>query len=153
MDIVRLSVPGSLRYRDVVLRVVASTCRLVRPVPSTKQETSREAEFNDFETKVVSAVSEAFNNVAIHAYRGGSVGSIELELEPHGEGLTIRLFDRGAGYDPKAPTVPDLDALPESNMGLHLMRSCMDEVEYRPGDPPRTPNVLTLTKRYPAAAE
>jgi hypothetical protein len=26
-------------------------------------------------------------------------------------------------------------------------------VEYRPGNPPRTPNVLTLTKRYPAAAE
>jgi anti-sigma regulatory factor (Ser/Thr protein kinase) len=107
----------------------------------------------DFETKVVSAVSEAFNNVAIHAYRGGSVGSIEVEIEPLPEGLRIRLLDRGAGYDPTTPKAPDLDELPESNMGLHLMRSCMDRVEYRPGDPPRTPNVLTLTKRYPAAAE
>ncbi len=125
----------------------------MRPVPSTKQETSREAELIDFETKVVSAVSEAFNNVAIHAYRGGSVGAIEVELEQLGEGLTVRLFDRGVAYDPTTRRVPNLAELPESNMGLHLMHSCMDGVEYRPGDPPHTPNVLTLTKRYPAAAE
>lgn len=154
MDIVRLSVPGSLRYRDVVLRVIASACRLVRPVLS-KQEASREAEVMDFEAKVVSAVSEAFNNVAIHAYRGGPVGALELEveLESSAEGLTIRMLDMGVTFDPATREPPNLAELPESSMGLYIMRACMDEVHYQPGDPPRSPNVLTLFKRYPAAAE
>jgi serine/threonine-protein kinase RsbW len=125
---------------------------MVRPDRS-KQEASRQAEVSDFEAKVVSAASEAFNNVAIHAYRGSSDGAIDVEIEPFAHGITIRLFDMGARYDPTTRRPPNLTELPESNMGLYLMQSCMDEVRYQPGDPPRTPNVLTLSKRYPVAAE
>ena len=58
-------------------------------------------------------------------------------------------MDMGLGYDPTAKTAPDLGSLPESNMGLFIMRSCMDEVSYERGNPPTAPNVLTLSKRYP----
>src|SRR5688572_9831365 len=78
MDMMSLSVPGTLRYRDVVLRVVASACKLMRALSAAKQETSRD---DDFDDKVVSAVGEAFNNVAIHAYRGLSPGAVELTFE------------------------------------------------------------------------
>jgi serine/threonine-protein kinase RsbW len=149
---IRLSVPGTLRYRDIVLRVVASACRLLRPQRSTKQETSRESEVADFDDKVVSAVGEAFNNVAIHAYRGQSVGAVELELDVSEEGVTIRLRDTGKSYDPTRAPTPALELLPESNMGLYIMRSCMDYVTYRAGNPPHEPNVLTMSKRYPARA-
>ena len=149
---IRLSVPGTLRYRDIVLRVVASACRLLRPQRSTKQETSRESEVADFDDKVVSAVGEAFNNVAIHAYRGRSPGTVELELEVQPQGVTIRLSDMGKSYDPTRTPTPSLDLLPESNMGLYLMRSCMDHVSYRAGNPPQSPNVLTMSKRYPTEA-
>jgi serine/threonine-protein kinase RsbW len=37
---------------------------------------------------------------------------------------------------------PDLDALPESGLGLFIMRSFMDKVIYTAG----APNVLSLTK-------
>lgn len=147
---IRLSVPGNLRYRDIVLRVVASACRLLRP-PRPKQETSRDPAVEDFDDKVVSAVSEAFNNVAIHAYRGRSAGSVELELEIGEDGIRIRLLDTGASYDPTSKPAPNLDELPESSMGLYIMRACMDDVSYRVGNPPHEPNVLTLTKRYSAA--
>lgn len=148
---IRLSVPGNLRYRDIVLRVVASACRLLRPHPATKQETSREGEAADFDDKVVSAVGEAFNNVAIHAYRGQSAGAVEVELDVGEQAVTIRLCDTGKSYDPTHQPAPELDLLPDSGMGLYIMRSCMDHVSYRAGNPPHEPNVLTMSKRYPAA--
>ena len=37
MDMIRLSVPGTLRYRGVVLRVVASSCKLMRAMASGRQ--------------------------------------------------------------------------------------------------------------------
>jgi serine/threonine-protein kinase RsbW len=148
IDIVRLSVPGTLLYRDVVLRVVASFCRLARVDPSTKQETSRVASDLDFDDKVVSAVGEAFNNVAIHGYRGRPPGNVMLELELVGDGVRIRLIDSGAVFDPSSEPMPNLASLPESHMGLFIIRSCMDTVEYRAGKPPAIPNVLTLTKCY-----
>jgi serine/threonine-protein kinase RsbW len=149
---IRLSVPGTLRYRDIVLRVVASACRLLRPQRTTKQETSREGEAADFDDLVVSAVGEAFNNVAIHAYRGRSAGAVELELELREDAVTIRISDTGTSYDPTRTAAPELDQLPDSGMGLYIMRTCMDQVSYRPGARPEEPNVLTMTKRYPARA-
>jgi serine/threonine-protein kinase RsbW len=148
IDIVRLSVPGTLLYRDLVLRVVASFCRLARLDAQSKQEASR-APSDEFDDKVVSAVGEAFNNVAIHGYRGRTPGNVELELELTGDDVTIRLLDTGAIFDPSGSPDPHLSSLPESHMGLFIIRSCMDVVSYRAGCPPAVPNVLTLTKCYP----
>jgi serine/threonine-protein kinase RsbW len=149
MDMIRLSVPGTLLFRDVVLRVAASSCRLMRSMTADKQEPSREA--HDFDDKVVSAVGEAFNNVAIHAYRGGTAGTVELEFEIRQQALTIRILDRGLSFEPDEEHTPDLATLPESHMGLYIVRSCMDEVSYQRGQPPSAPNVLTLMKRYVVA--
>jgi serine/threonine-protein kinase RsbW len=61
-------------------------------------------------------------------------------------------MDTGSDFDPSREAMPDLSMLPESHMGLYIMRSFMDEVTYSAGKPPTRPNVLTLTKRYVAAA-
>ena len=55
-------------------------------------------------------------------------------------------------FDPAQVHAPDLHSLPESHMGLYIIRSCVDDVSYRRGDPPLSPNVLTLTKRRVARA-
>jgi anti-sigma regulatory factor (Ser/Thr protein kinase) len=146
MDIVRLSVPGTLQYRDVVLRVVASVCRLVRWSTGTKQEANPKNHAEDFDDKVVSAVSEAFNNIAVHAYRRVS-GNAELELGFEPDRLTVRLRDTGDGFNLAVELDKKLEALRESHMGLEIIFACMDEVTYVRGDP-STPNVLTMTKRY-----
>jgi serine/threonine-protein kinase RsbW len=148
IDMVRLSVPGTLRYRDVVLHVVASACRALRPARVEKQKAIREGEGPDFEAQLLSAVSEAFNNVAIHAYRDRSAGPVDVEIEAANDGVIIRIADHGEGYDPVEQPLPDLSELPESNMGLYIMRSCMDRVSYRRGAGPNQPNVLTLFKHY-----
>jgi serine/threonine-protein kinase RsbW len=142
-------VPGSLRYRDVVLRVVACSCRLVRSLAIGKQEPSREQ--HRFDDEVVSAVGEAFNNVAIHAYRDVSPGAVELEIEMRADRITIRMSDTGRHFEPSVERMPDLESLPESHMGLYIVRSFMDQVSYRPGGAAAAPNVLTLVKRYVAS--
>ena len=141
--------PGSLRYRDVVLRVVATSCRLLRSMAIGKQEPSRDQ--HRFDDEVVSAVGEAFNNVAIHAYRDVSPGAVELEIELRSDSITIRMSDTGRHFEPSVERTPDLASLPESHMGLFIVRSFMDQVTYRPGGTAAVPNVLTLMKRYVAS--
>jgi serine/threonine-protein kinase RsbW len=150
MDIVRLSVPGTLAYRDLVLRVVASVCRLVRRTAATTQDLGHRERVEDFDDKIVSAVSEAFNNIAIHAYRNVR-GAAEIELEFEGGTLTMRLLDTGDGFEISDEIAQKLETLRESNMGLEIMLACMDQVTYTRGGP-TAPNVLTMTKSYFAKA-
>lgn len=122
-------------------------CRLVRSGVTKEQEASHPAHDASFDDKIVSAVGEAFNNIALHGYSKSSPGRVDIELEVEGDALTIRLFDTGRGFDPLSEPKPDLASLPESHMGLYIVREFMDEVSYRRGVAP-LPNVLTLTKRY-----
>lgn len=138
--LISLSVPGSLTHRQLVLRVVESTCKLVRM--HHPRAPSRTA----LDDAVVSACSEAFNNIAIHGY-ASAPGDVRIEIEPGDEGIAIALFDHGESFDPAAVDAPHLEALPESGMGLYIIRSFMDEVSYQPGRPPELPNELRMYKR------
>jgi serine/threonine-protein kinase RsbW len=150
MDTIRLSVPATLLYRDVVVRVVASVCRLIGNEAAVKQESNQRNHVEDFDAKVISAVGEAFNNVAIHAYTE-TRGDAKLELEFERDRLTVRMMDTGGGFNLSAELVQDRETLRESYMGLEIIFACMDEVTYVRGSP-TTPNVLIMTKRYVADA-
>jgi serine/threonine-protein kinase RsbW len=133
---IRLQVPGTLRYRDLAVRVVSAACKLVptgEPRSSAKQ---------DFDHQVVSAFGEAFNNAAIHSYRGRPAGEVEIEVDVRGDGITIRIADYGQSFDLARVAPPDLDALPESGLGIFIIQSFMDEVTYQAGER----NVLSMTK-------
>jgi Histidine kinase-like ATPase domain len=91
---------------------------------------------------VISAFGEAFNNIALHGYGGAASGPIRVEVEWDEEKLVIVVMDRGRTFDLDNVLLPDLDAMQESGMGVFIMRSCMDEVDYHPGPP----NVLRLVK-------
>jgi len=94
---------------------------------------------------VVSAVGEAFNNVALHGYDGRADGRVELRIETKRDRIRIELRDWGQGFDPNAVRAPDLDSLPESGLGFFIMQSFMD-LAYRPGRSGK-PNLLTLSKQ------
>ncbi len=144
---IRLSVPGALPYRDVVLRVVASSCKLLLARHPETQKASHEDHDDELAMQVVSAVSEVFNNIAIHGYENRPPGRVELEIEIEDHQITLRVSDTGNSYDLASIKAPELEQLPESQMGLFIVRSFMDEVRYEPGDGAGTPNVLTLIKR------
>lgn len=137
--IVKLSVPGSVAFRGRVLDMVERVCR--------------KAIDHDFEPEVfvhqmVSAVGEAFNNIAIHAYNDTNRDEVEVEVCIDSTSVTATLRDFGIAFRPRQPQSLDMSRfgeleLPESGMGMHIMRSFVDEVDYHPG----SPNVLQLKKR------
>jgi serine/threonine-protein kinase RsbW len=138
---IRLTVLGILEHRDIVLRAVSAACKLVTVQPYGP-------EWQDFQAQVVSAVSEAFNNLVLHGYRGRRDGRVDLLIRPGGGQIQIELRDWGKGFDPTSVPAPELEALPESGLGLFIMQSFMG-MKYRRG----RPNLLTLSKKLqPAAA-
>jgi serine/threonine-protein kinase RsbW len=140
-NVVCLEVPGRLEYRDMVLRTVSAACKLV--IPKTHARRSR---YSEFTTHIVSAVGEAYNNIVIHGNAGREPNSVQIRIENCHEWIRVMLMDRGVSFDPAQARPPDLDALPESGLGIYIMRSFVDEMTYLPGSA-SSPNVLTLFKR------
>jgi serine/threonine-protein kinase RsbW len=136
--VIHLRVPGTLRYRDLAVRVVGAACKLV----GTDDETTGPVHDSEWDNEVISAFGEAFNNAAIHSYIGRKPGEVAIEVDTGTVGITIRLIDYGNSFSLDDVPVPDLEALPESGLGLYIIRSFMDEVKYVPG----SPNVLSMTK-------
>ncbi len=95
--------------------------------------------------QVVSAVSEAFNNIVLHGYEGRGDGEIEIEIRATLDRITIAMRDYGSSFDPTTVPPPDFDSLPESGWGLFIIKAFMD-ISYTPG----RPNVLTLSKTLPS---
>jgi anti-sigma regulatory factor (Ser/Thr protein kinase) len=147
---IRLTVPGTLLYRGIAVRVVAEAARLVSHSDRRDPNDMLSNDVRDpFDTAVVSAFAEIFNNVAIHAYQRRGGGVIELAITP-GEGeLLIELKDHGKTFDidgvTPLPNELDEASLPEGGMGIHIAKTMLDEVTYEPGPP----NLWRLVKRMP----
>lgn len=156
---VSLRTPGRLAFRGLAVNVVAEACVLSRQ--------ARGSSDTGFDHAVISAFSEAFNNIVDHAYgrsrgdatrgaiddagavggrAGETAGEILVEVDFDATRFRIRLLDFGESFDPVTVLAPRLELMPESGMGLFIIRNSMDEVDYRDG----VPNVLTLTKRLRA---
>lgn len=120
-DRLSITVPSDLRYRDAVGALIQQICSRLRP-----EDKGRTLGF-----QVVSAFNEAFNNLCRHAYQDR--GEIEILLEIHLNELVIELRDEGRIFDFDSVEMPDLMEMPESGLGIFIIRSFMTEVEYRPG--------------------
>ena len=90
------------------------------------------------------AVEEAAANVCTHAYRGRA-GPLRLRVLSDPDALRVEVSDEGTPFDPLAQKPPDLTGdlmqRPVGGVGIHLIRSVTDNLEYeRRGDR----NILTL---------
>jgi serine/threonine-protein kinase RsbW len=82
-------------------------------------------------------LAEVLNNVAEHAYAGGS-GPVEVGLSATAQGISCRIIDRGIampdGRLPEGqlptPAVAMPDDLPEGGFGWHLIRSLTADLTY-----------------------
>jgi serine/threonine-protein kinase RsbW len=128
--IVRLEVPGVIQYRDIMLRTLSATCKLITPASR-----ARSSHASLLSSHLVSAVGEAYNNIALHGYSGREPGTIRMEIEQGSDWIRVVLEDAGASFDPALARPPDLDALPESGLGVFIMQSFVDEVTYVSGPP------------------
>lgn len=141
-EVIRLKVPCSLEYRDLAVRLVAGACKVLRERRAHSAGPRQGAA--DLDDRVVSAFGEAFSNAVLHGGAGAGA-DLEIEIEPRDDRLVIRMMDRGVPFEPSAVPPPRLEALPESGLGVYIIRSSVDHVSYEPGAA-GAPNVLSLTK-------
>lgn len=120
---VTLKVPALAEYVDLV--------RLTLYGIASKLKFS----FEDIEDMKV-AVSEACNNVVLHAY-GGEDGKIEVQFISNADELTITVRDYGRSFSiAESKDSPSLhgktiDEIQSGGLGLYLMQALMDRVEVR----------------------
>jgi serine/threonine-protein kinase RsbW len=81
-------------------------------------------ELNDVNT----AVSEACNNVVVHAY-GGEPGPLEVDVCSHPVGLCVLVRDHGRGISSTAQAVAEREAV--GGIGLPVIRALTHNVEFR----------------------
>ncbi len=90
--------------------------------------------------KIELACDEACTNVIKHAYNEPKqVQSLDIAIKLDYQKLTLVVTDHGKGFDPKAIRIPDmkeyLAELKVGGLGIYLMKTLMDEVDYdiKPG--------------------
>ena len=100
---------------------------------------------------VLVAVGEICNNVIKHAYAGQAGQPIAIAISALPDRLVVEVEDEGAPYDPSGYRPPDLDTVPESGMGLFLVRRSVDEVAFDTARPRGTRWTLVKYRVTPVA--
>jgi len=98
--------------------------------------------------QIALAVDEACTNVIKHAHHQDAHKMIDLSIHFNYKEFKIVIIDKGAGFNPDAMPVPNLNkyvhAAKKGGLGLHLMKSLMDEIHYVQN--PGKKNQLTMIK-------
>ena len=108
---------------------------------------------SDIETyEIEAAVAEAVNNTVKHAYQCIPDRELEIRIALSQGAITIQVRDRGKSMKKWKACGLDFDVhdrlnLPESGMGLTIIQSSMDEVNYETIE---GVNVLTMKKCFRA---
>ena len=108
--------------------------------------------FSDEETsKIVLAVDEACTNIIKHAYQYDPNKEIRISINTTKGALEILIEDEGKSFNPLAVKPPDLKQhlkqFRRGGLGVYLMKTLMDEVEYNLN--PGKKNVVRLLKYLP----
>ena len=110
----------------------------------------RESWSNDLLFRVHLVLEELVLNIIDYGFDDGNEDhELEVVLISEDDNLTIQITDDGIPFDPlKDAKIPDTDApledRPIGGLGVHLVRTMMDEVSYRRED---GKNHLTLVAR------
>lgn len=106
------------------------------------------AGFSDDERdRIELAVVEGFTNVIRHAYGNRHDLPIDLDVHAPAGALAVQIVDRGRFVDPSTFRSRALEDVRPGGLGVHLMKTTMDVVEYRENDHGGT--TLTLQRALP----
>ena len=85
--------------------------------------------------KIALAVDEACTNIIKHSYAFASDKEIEITVIRHHDQFEVVITDQGKSFNPslvKSPNMKEyLSSYKKGGLGMHLMRSLMDKVEYK----------------------
>ncbi len=131
---------------SISLKVEASTSGLEQIAGAAEEMAQRENWPADLTFWVNLVLEEITVNVVNY---GGEVNEIEVSLASNSDSITIEIIDNGSPFDPlsDAPK-PDTDSKMEDRriggLGIHIVRTVMDELHYRREE---GKNHLVMTKQ------
>ncbi|MBN1782353.1 ATP-binding protein [bacterium] len=113
---------------------------------------ARKAGFNDKDVnKIELAIDEACTNVIEHAYRDTGEGDIDIDVEYDTQKFKVVVADQGRSFVMEDIKIPDMEKymaeLKVGGLGIYLMRTLMDEVDYR--SKPGARNEVRMVKYLP----
>ena len=79
--------------------------------------------------EVLLAVDEALTNVIRHAYKGNP-GKMTVDVAVSSDKIEIVLEDHGEKFDPTQVPPPELPRQKPGGLGVHFIRTIMDQVIY-----------------------
>lgn len=130
----------------IELRVPARVDRLKLLRPGVEMA-AQMCDFDEDDAEdIVLAVSEACQNIVVHAYNGDADGDIVVEIFRRDDGMLIRVRDFAPPIDPASVRPRDLDDLRPGGLGTHFIQEIMDSAEFcEVAD--GSGNVLEMVKR------
>ena len=94
------------------------------------------------------ALDEVVSNIVLYGYEESNKDPIVVKMEIRGTELMASVEDSGREFDPLSLPAPNLNAKLEDRqvggLGIHLMRSLMDAVDYGRHE---NKNLLSMRKR------
>lgn len=125
-------------HTAATLRIRSDPCELAS-VRQAVREAADEVGFRDEEVnKIMLAVDEALANVIRHAYGGPCDKAIDIRIEQLGPepaaGIQVAIRDYGKVVSPEVIAGRPLDDVRPGGLGVHIIRTVMDEVSYRPAE-------------------
>jgi serine/threonine-protein kinase RsbW len=107
--------------------------------------------FNEEESnKIELAVDEACTNVIEHAYQHDESRDIDIAIKIDYNKLTVVVTDRGQSFEFEEVEMPDMKSylaeLRVGGLGIYLMKTLMDEVDYR--SRPGVKNEVRMVKYF-----
>jgi anti-sigma regulatory factor (Ser/Thr protein kinase) len=79
----------------------------------------------------VLAADEALTNIIRHAYEGATDQPIDIDIYSDGTKLHLTLRDYGQPVPREMIRSRDLDDIRPGGLGVHIMTTCMDSVEFQ----------------------
>ncbi len=112
-----------------------SNARLLQLIRVIASQVAEMSGFGPEEVQGIAlAVDEACSNIIRHAYGNCSDGEIEMEVSSSPGGIEFLLIHHGEAPSPEQLRPRDLDEVRPGGLGTFLIRSVMNEVEYRCGE-------------------
>jgi len=120
--------------KNLTLQVESRTERLIA-VRDFVSDAARAFGFDDEDiSKIALAVDEACTNVIKHAYKFDPTKTIQVVIHGGNRTFEVAIRDDGLQFNPTQLPPPDmkeyLTHFRKGGLGVHLMKSLMDKVEY-----------------------
>ena len=118
----RLKIPGQKDNLEIIRNFISGVAKKV-------------GFDEDDVNKIELAVDEACTNVIKHAYLEDETQHIDIAIKIDYQKLTVIVTDRGKSFDMEEVEMPDMKTylaeLRVGGLGVYLMRTLMDEVDYQ----------------------